>query len=261
MKRLFDDGRQIWEIVPSEITEAPSNILSKYNPFVKKKSNGFDDYNIYSIQRYWDRRFLYWPNFDSGICTDTVGLYSVTPWDSAVQIAQTLDSYYPNDSSIIVDACCGVGGNTVAFSRCINGSNVIGVDTNSTRLICAKNNSKVSGSEIYTDFVRDDAINFVSSLRGTARFVFSSPPWGGPGYSIKTLQDIPFDVFALMEATMKGCIGNNGRLVLYLPRHFPVKEAKKLVIKGTKMSKFDVTTGKDEKVIASCFLYGKPKNS
>lgn len=257
MKRLFQDGRQIWEITPSNATNTPSDILTEQHPLSKKRSK---DYNLKTIRRYWNRRFMYWPNFDSGICTDTVGLFSVTPWDSAVQIAQTLDSYYPNDSSIIVDACCGVGGNTVAFSRCINHSSVIGVDTNSTRIACAKHNSKISGAGQFTDFIRDDAINFVSSLRGAARFVFASPPWGGPGYSIKTLKEIPFDVFALMEASIKGCVGNTGRLVLFLPRNFPDKEAKKLVKKGTKLSKFDVTFGPDERIIATCFLYGKLKN-
>lgn len=255
MKKIFVDGRQVWEITPYTATDLSSDIFTEQQPFEKKKSR---DYK--SIQKYWARRFMYWPNFDSGICTDAIGLFSVTPWDSAVQIAQTLDSYYPNDSPIIVDACCGVGGNTTAFSRCISNSNIIGVDTNSTRIICAKHNSKVSGAGQTTDFVRDDAIKFVSSLRGSARFVFSSPPWGGPSYSIKTLQDIPFDVFALMEASKKGCVGNTGRLALFLPRNFPMEEAKKLAQKGTKLSKFDVTTGPNERVIATCYLYGKLKN-
>ena len=230
MKKLFRDGRQIWEVKPCKVTNKPSDILTDQHPLTNKNSQ---NYSVNSIKKYWARRYSFWPNFDSGICTDAVGLFSVTPWDSAVQIAQTLDSYYPNDSPIIIDACCGVGGNTVAFSRCISGANIIGVD----------------------------AINFVSSLRGSARFVFSSPPWGGPGYSIETLQDIPFDVFSLMEASIKGCVGNNGRLALFLPRNFPVKEAKKLARKGTKMSKFDVTSGPNNRIIATCFLYGKLKNS
>ncbi|OHS94905.1 hypothetical protein TRFO_10855 [Tritrichomonas foetus] len=254
MKRLVEDGRQVWEVTPS-VAEPSSDILTEQKPF-HEEYHGFD---LYSVQRYWNRRFEFWPNFSNGICTDTVGLFSVTPWDAAVQIAQTLDEYYPNDSPLIIDACCGVGGNTVAFARCIETGRIIGIDSDSTRIVCAKNNSNVSGTGSRTDFVRDDAINFVASLRGSARFVFSSPPWGGPGYTIKTLEDLPFDVFSLMEAAISGCVEDGGRLALFMPRDFPAKEARRLVKKGTKLSKFDVTSGPRKRLIASCFVYGKYK--
>lgn len=255
MKRLVEDGKQIWEVAPSKNSESNNEILTEEHPFVEEN---IPQNELYSVQRYWNRRFEFWPNFSKGICTDTVGLFSVTPWDAALQIAQALDSYYPKDSPIIVDACCGVGGNTIAFARCIEASNIIGVDTNSTRLICARQNSKVNGTEHLTDFVLDDAINFISNLRHTARFVFASPPWGGPGYTIRSLEDIPFDVFSLMDATITGCT-SNGRLALYLPRTFPDQEAKRLRPKGTKLTKFDVTSGPNERKIATCYLYGKSK--
>ena len=252
MKTLFEDGRHIWEVSPCSCGGCDSDLLSaRRGP---KHGREFT-----RLQRYWDRRFEYWPNFDQGIVTDGVGLFSVTPWDSAVQIAMMLDDYYPNDSPLIIDACCGVGGNTTAFAKVIDQSRVVGVDNSTTRILCAKNNAKVCGTDANTSFIKSDAVRFVEALRASARFVFVSPPWGGPGYNISAVEDIPFDIVELIIASEKGCVGNKPRVAVLLPRNFPKKEAKRLVVSGTKLSMFYVTSGPNNRVIATCYMYGKIK--
>ena len=243
MKRFFCDSRHVWEVSPAP-SEKESQILSEKNPYVE---DGVAD-------RYWRRREEFWPNFADGICTDVEGLFSVTPWDAACEIAFTLDKYFGGESTLIVDACCGVGGNTIAFAKCLPRCHVVGVDSDPTRLVCAKQNSKVFGA-VNIDFVRGDAVEFLNSLgAGSARFVFCSPPWGGPGYVIEKLEDVPFDLVALVNAACHACDGG-GRLALFLPRYFPVDEAKRLAAKGEKMACFKVKTGPNKRLIAMCFVY------
>jgi hypothetical protein len=91
-------------------------------------------------------------------------------------------------------------------------------------------------------------------MRQSVRFVFASPPWGGPGYSVKTIKAIPFDMFGLVRATCTACVGRVGRLALFLPRKFPMNEIKRLATgKEVRLSHFDVFS--HFRLIGSCFLY------
>ena len=252
-----EDCKSVWTVTPCD--EEDTNIYSAKFPFETDGTIKDHMANIYSVQRYWDRRYEFWPNFDDGICTDLVGLFSVTPWDAASQIAISINEYYPNDSCLIVDACCGVGGNTNAFAHCIPSSYVFGVDISARRIVCAKKNAEVTRVSTRTDFVMQDVIQFLQHQNHSVRFVFCSPPWGGPGYTIESYDDIPFDIHALAEATAKACVNGEMRLVLFLPRDFPPEVAKEIAPHGTKMGMIDVTSGKKKRPIGRCFLYGKVK--
>ena len=252
-QNFVEDGRHKWIITP--VDEEDTSIYSASHPYNTDGTIQDHFANTFTAQRYWDRRYEYWPNFDNGICTDMVGLFSVTPWNSASKIAVTLDNFYPNDSPLIVDACCGVGGNTNAFARSIPSSYIFGIDTSGRRIMCAKNNARVCDVETNTGFVKQDVITFLSNQKNSIRFVFCSPPWGGPGYTINSFDDIPFDIKALAEATRKACVNNELRLVLYLPREFPPEKAKEICTHGTKLSMFDVKNGKKKRLIARCFAY------
>lgn len=183
----IDDTRSTWNVSTAE--EEDPTIYSAKNPLYLEPEGEDGSLNLFSVNRYWNRRYEFWPNFDEGIVTDIVGLFSVTPWNSAIHIAASLDQYYPDDSSIIIDACCGVGGNTTAFAASIKNSFVIGVDTSANRVVCAKKNAQVCKVRDSTDFVKGDVIKFLSKQKNTARFVFCSPPWGGPGYTVETLDE------------------------------------------------------------------------
>jgi trimethylguanosine synthase len=169
-------------------------------------------------------------------------------------MAKQFDEFFRAPSPLIVDPCCGVGGNLSAFAQCIAGSQVIGVDINMTRIQCAQLNAAVLGVANNVHVVRSDGIAFLKSMRQRVRFVFASPPWGGPGYSVKTVEDFPFDMFGLVRATCEACVDRVGRLALFLPRSFPTDQAKRLAIgKGVRF--FRITASSGGRWIGTCFLY------
>jgi trimethylguanosine synthase len=249
MKHFICDAHQVWEVSRVD-HQHKQNVFTELHPFQARKHDEASG----KIQHYWERRFEYWPNFANGICTDIEGLFSVTPWDAACSMAVECDQFFGASSPLIVDPCCGVGGNLSAFARCIAGSQVIGVDINMTRVKCARLNAVVLGVAKSVHVVRSDGITFLRSIRQQVRFVFASPPWGGPGYSVKVVEDIPFDMFGLVRATCQACIDRVGRLALFLPRSFPIDQAKRLAIgKGVRLFRFDAFSG--SRWIGSCFLY------
>jgi trimethylguanosine synthase len=99
---------------------------------------------------------------------------------------------------VILDAFCGVGGNTIAFARCA-GVYVMAYDNDKTRLDLASHNTAVYGVHDTVNFVHDDVIAVLTTAAsGTAAaangnrqtsplgnhvdMIFLSPPWGGPEY-------------------------------------------------------------------------------
>jgi trimethylguanosine synthase len=131
---------------------------------------------------------------------DEEGWYSVTPERVADQIAERCRC------DTIVDAFCGVGGNTIAFAKtCERGEfffwycgmrvlkfgrgAVIALDTNPTRLALARHNAVLYGVADRIEFILADYLSFARSylsLPSTSTrkidVVFLSPPWGGPSY-------------------------------------------------------------------------------
>jgi len=89
-------------------------------------------------ERYWHRRYSLFSLFDLGIQLDEESFYSVTPEVVAAHHASRLSS-----ASVVLDACCGVGGNTIQFAlKC---DRVIGVDCDPAKLVMAKENSEIYG--------------------------------------------------------------------------------------------------------------------
>lgn len=248
---MINDSHQTWRTVPYLKN---ARLYSEDNP-PRFREYQETDTPPQTLERYWDKRFEYWPNFDEGVLTDEVGLFSVTAMDSAIEIAEIADRIYPKDSSIIVDACCGVGGNTDAFARIIKGSMVVGVDMSQQRIYCAQHNCFISEGAGLCQFLLSDCIAFLNSMDKKVRFVFSDPPWGGPNYKIRKYDDFPFDVKGLAEATRKAC-GGELRLILFLPRDFPVEAGKEILRDGETMEYFPVRSGETRRIVACCLVYG-----
>lgn len=236
----FEDSYHVWNI-----SEINFDILSSENPYTS--------YVETIVDKYWRRRYEYWPNFDEGIMTDIEGLYSVTPYKAAIYMARECDKYYPCDSDFIVDVCCGVGGNTIAFAECINDAHVVGVDIDQTRLKCAENNADVSGVKI--EFVKEDAFEYLSKQKNI-RFIFCSPPWGGPSHKCKTWEDIPIDVRALIDLSKLCCNNNEPRIALFLPREFSNDVADSYTPEGTYMYYYNISSNR--RFIGKLFMYGFP---
>jgi trimethylguanosine synthase len=132
------------------------------------------------LNKYWYQRYRLFSRFDQGIILDREGWYSVTPEVIAEHIASRCAG------RVLVDAFCGVGGNTIQFARACD--RVIAVDIDPNRLLIARHNCWVYGVAHKVEFVLADFTRIFSSLR--ADVVFLGPPWGGPNYTQSMLFDI-----------------------------------------------------------------------
>jgi trimethylguanosine synthase len=132
------------------------------------------------VQKYWDRRYEYFSRFDEGIQIDREGLFSVTPEDTALALAERLNV------STIVDGFAGVGGSAIGFARA--GMSVTSIDTDAERLAMAANNATVYGVRDRIVFVRGDFIETAMGIEAEA--VHLDPPWGGPSYITKDVFDL-----------------------------------------------------------------------
>ncbi|XP_006461666.1 hypothetical protein AGABI2DRAFT_71430 [Agaricus bisporus var. bisporus H97] len=156
-----------------------------------------------SCHLYWlpplvdfSQRTRYFSLYDTppGCLLDEEGWYSVTPERVANQIAERCRC------DVVLDAFCGVGGNTIAFAKTCE--RVIALDTNPTRLALARHNAQIYGVADRIEFIQADYISFARAYlssfstpspssntstppRTKTRkidVVFLSPPWGGPSY-------------------------------------------------------------------------------
>ncbi|KAF9578604.1 Trimethylguanosine synthase [Lunasporangiospora selenospora] len=161
------------------------------------------------MQKYWHQRYRYFTLFDQGIKLDKEGWYSVTPERIAAHIAERCRG------DIVIDAFCGVGGNTIQFALTCH--QVIAIDIDPVRLACARHNAKIYGVEDRIEFICGDFMTLIPKLK--ADVVFLSPPWGGPGYlaqdEFDIKRDIPMDGEVLFRETSK--ITPN--IAYFLPRN------------------------------------------
>ncbi|KAH9989907.1 RNA cap guanine-N2 methyltransferase-domain-containing protein, partial [Russula compacta] len=125
------------------------------------------------LQKYFAQRARYFSRYNEGCLLDEEGWYSVTPEAIAKQISERCRC------DVVLDAFCGVGGNTIAFARTCE--YVIALDTSPTRLALARHNAALHGLASRIEFVLGDFRAFAAGRR-KIDVVFLSPPWGGPEY-------------------------------------------------------------------------------
>lgn len=155
--------------------------------------------------KYWAQRHRFFSLFDHGVLLDTEAWFSVTPERIANHQAKRCHRSLcgaPRGKEattggrtdrraqfVVLDAFCGVAGNTIAFAR-RPGVNVIAYDNDEVRLELASHNADVYGVRDSIDFVCEDVIAALMSAVGGSRhhhdtlidMIFLSPPWGGPEY-------------------------------------------------------------------------------
>ncbi|CAG8537191.1 2850_t:CDS:2 [Funneliformis caledonium] len=170
------------------------------------------------LKKYWNQRYLLFSLYDEGIMIDEEGWYSVTPEYLAEYIAKRCAC------DTIIDAMCGVGGNTIQFAKTCK--KVIAIDIDEKKLHYAKNNASIYGVEDNIEFILGDVYDLIPKLK--ADVVFLSPPWGGPsylkskGYDIKTM--IPVDGERLFRETRN--ITKN--IAYYVPKSINFDQMRKL---------------------------------
>ncbi|XP_003509459.1 trimethylguanosine synthase isoform X1 [Cricetulus griseus] len=178
------------------------------------------------LAKYWAQRYRLFSRFDDGIKLDKEGWFSVTPEKIAVHIAGRVSQSFKCD--IVVDAFCGVGGNTIQFA--LTGKRVIAIDIDPVKIDLARNNAEVYGIADKIEFICGDFLLLAPCLK--ADVVFLSPPWGGPDYATAETFDIRtmmfpdgFEVFRLSQK-----ITNN--IVYFLPRNADVDQVASLAGPG-----------------------------
>ncbi|KAH9261034.1 hypothetical protein BASA81_000738 [Batrachochytrium salamandrivorans] len=126
---------------------------------------------------YWNKRYVLFSKFDSGVELDSESWYSVTPECIALHIAKRLG----RQQKLVLDVCCGAGGNAIQFALC--GHQVLACEVDPNRVAMAKRNAHVYGVGNKIEFVCADGMQLLASLQtGAVDYCFLSPPWGGPGY-------------------------------------------------------------------------------
>ena len=213
-----------YDQVINETTE--TSLSSTSNNQLKKKNSN-------SLQKYYHQRYNLFKLFDSGIQIDEEGWYSVTPETIADHVAQEALSIAKtaaaavgvgdteNSTSkqfVILDAFCGVGGNTIQFAKYFD--KVLAVDLDPTRLSMARNNAQIYGVSDRITFIHGDVFEVLKEMGDEGiDLVFMSPPWGGPDYISKPVfcaRDDFFNGRGLELFQLGRSISKN--LILFLPR-------------------------------------------
>lgn len=220
----FDDGRNIPQVSSNSLTLTNNQ---------KKKLNSKN-----SLQKYYHQRYDYFKLFDFGIQIDEEGWYSVTPEAIADHIAQEAlaiaktslnGNSDPHKKLVVLDAFCGVGGNTIQFAKYFD--QVLAVDLDPTRLSMARNNAQIYGVADRITFIQGDVFEILQDMRDKAiDLVFMSPPWGGPDYVSKSVYCAREDIFdgrGLELFQLGRSISKN--LILFLPRQCDIFSIAKMV--------------------------------
>ncbi|KAM9626390.1 trimethylguanosine synthase isoform 2-T2 [Trichechus inunguis] len=178
------------------------------------------------LAKYWAQRYRLFSRFDDGIKLDREGWFSVTPEKIAEHIAGRVSESFKCD--VVVDAFCGVGGNTIQFA--LTKKKVIAIDIDPVKIDLARNNAEVYGVADNIEFICGDFLLLASHLK--ADVVFLSPPWGGPDYATAETFDIRtmmspdgFEIFRLSQK-----ITNN--IVYFLPRNADIDQVASLAGPG-----------------------------
>ena len=192
----------------------------------KKNQDKFPElekYNPYYIQR-----FYFFSLFDKGIQMDQESWYSVTP----EEISEYIASIIPNsNNSIILDAFCGCGGNTISLSKKFK--SVIANDLYEEKINMTKNNVKIYNCPDNIIYHANDFLK-LNLKEEKIDYVFLSPPWGGPEYKNETVYSlkkwITPDIDKIIEKSFK--ISKN--IILYLPRNTDLEELANIIYKYDK---------------------------
>lgn len=172
--------------------------------------------------KYYEQRYSLFSLYDRGIQLDDESWYSVTPEQLAAHHAQRCHG------DVIIDGCCGVGGNTIAFAATCR--LVVAIDVDPLKIAMARHNAAIYGRS-NIEWLVGDFVQLAESGaldRYAAAGVFLSPPWGGPAYTRRsafTFDDMPVDGLRMWCAARRLSLN----VALFLPRNFDCETLRWLV--------------------------------
>ena len=130
----------------------------------------------------------------------------------------------------VLDAFCGIGGNTIQFALSASCKRVIAVDKDQTAIDCARHNARIYGVLDKIEFIVGDVFQLIEERdpRLVVDAVFMSPPWGGPSYrdfgvfDLDTLEPYPGHVLSFP------CVFSGDVLIGLRNRTYLVEQAQKI---------------------------------
>lgn len=119
--------------------------------------------------------------------TDDEGRWSLTPESLALTIGRQACATI-GEPARVLDAGCGIGGNTIGFARA--GAIVTAVDRDETRLGIARHNAAIYDVADRIQWIHEDVTSLVA--KADVDLVFVDPPWGRDFDKRRTtLADLP----------------------------------------------------------------------
>ncbi|EXJ93199.1 hypothetical protein A1O3_01756 [Capronia epimyces CBS 606.96] len=199
------------------------------------------------LQKYWHQGYSIFSKYDAGIWMTDDAWYGVTHESVANKIALHMAEVAPPKRSIIIDAFCGVGGNTIAFALSGKWKRVYAIEKDAATLACAKHNAEIYGVADRITWFHGDCfeilgasgktektVEALTAITGQFGVIFASPPWGGPGYRTADVFDLesmqPYS-FSYIYDSFKKLTPNQ---VLYLPRTSDLRQIAARVERGKK---------------------------
>ncbi|TPX40858.1 hypothetical protein SeMB42_g03829 [Synchytrium endobioticum] len=161
------------------------------------------------LLKYYNQRYSLFSKFDLGVQLDEEGWYSVTPEVVARHISERCAG------KVIVDAMCGVGGNTIQFA--LSCDKVVAIDHDPLKIEMAKHNASTYGVLDKIEFITGNVFEVLPTIK-QADVVFASPPWGGPTYlqaESMEMEHLPLDMVKLFQLSQ--AITPN--VAFYMPRN------------------------------------------
>ncbi|XP_064605745.1 trimethylguanosine synthase-like [Liolophura sinensis] len=177
------------------------------------------------LRKYWAQRYRLFSKFDEGIKMDHEAWFSVTPEKIAEHLAERCQC------DLVVDAFCGVGGNTIQFA--FTCERVIAIDLDPVKLSHARHNAEVYGVADRVEFIQGDFLELAPSLQ--ADVVFLSPPWGGPAYLDSEVFDLDTMIPLNGSRIFRLAQGITKNIAYFLPRNSDVEQITKLAGPGGKV--------------------------
>lgn len=134
-----------------------------------------------------------------GVTHESVAKYvssDVVLYDGEADLRSTIARHVaeavPESKSIIIDAFCGVGGNTIAFALSGKWKRVYAIEKDAATLACAKHNAEIYGVSDKITWFHGDCfeilgvvqkekvtVDALKAIAGQFGVIFASPPWGG----------------------------------------------------------------------------------
>ena len=196
-----------------------------------------------SLAKYWHQRYRLFSLYDEGIKMDDEAWFSVTPERIAKHIAHRCRC------DLIIDAFCGVGGNSIQFA--FTCERVIAIDIDPVKVELARHNARIYGVEDRIEFIVGDYMKLAPTL--CADVVFLSPPWGGPAYSDAAVFDlqtmIPMDGFKIFDLSRQ--ITEN--IAYFVPKNTNIEQLTSLADVGGKVEIEQNLLNKRVKTITAYF--------